>query len=434
MLIGNGSKYLCSVFLVLLFFSQTVYALSLTPEASAGLKYSNNALLQKSNEKDSWIYTGLAGISIEERTKLFSLAANTSIRSESYSNSDLNVDDKYYFNFGLSSRMDVIRRQLSFLLNNSFRQTLIDTSNPGIPDNIQNTNVLTFGSDIRIPLTPRQKLVFMPRYHDFYFETTDADNKQYSATLSWSYAVNPLLVFSIDGGTTKVLYKKNNFTDSDYVSDSLGVGVTRKQERSNINAQFGTTNIKHNAFDDQKGFTGSIRWSRELTDKSSFRLNIHSELRDSSQSLLGLPAGQVAGSGSSDLANEEITRDILRDNSFRMEYNGKKSVAGVNVWAALNNLDYKETLRDRQLKSLGFRLDYQLMKLVTSTLYGSYRYSNEIDLLRKERLRTFGVHVNYRLSHLLSCSFKAENVHNQSDVAIYEYAENSVYLDVTYGR
>ena len=93
MLLGNGSRLFCFIFLALMLFSQGAYALTLTPEVSAGLKYSNNPLLRESNVDGSWIFSTFAAAAIEEHSKLLSLAANTSIRSESYANGDINIDD-----------------------------------------------------------------------------------------------------------------------------------------------------------------------------------------------------------------------------------------------------------------------------------------------------------------------------------------------------
>ena len=434
MLSGTRNRFLYFLFLGVLSLCQPAVALTLTPEASAGLKYSNNPLLRESNLEGSWVLSTYAAAVIEEHSKRFSMAANTSIRSESYSNGDINVDDKYYFNFGLSSRVDVIQRKFSFLINNSFRQTLIDTSNPRIPDNIQDTNVFTFGADIKIPLTARQRLVFSPRVRDFYYEATDADNKQYSSTLGWSYAVNPLLSFSVNGGVTKVQYDNNELTDSDYMSTDLSVGLSRKQKRSRAAVSVGVTKIRRDMIDDQDGFTGSIGWSRELTGKSSLQINMKSVLRDSSESLVEAEVGQDLDGGLIEPEEEEITRDVLRSNSFRVDYSGRKAISAVNVWAAFNDYDYKETLRDKEVSSLGFQLDYQLMQKIKSSVYGSYRFSDEKDLLREDRLRTFGVLVNYRLSRFFSGSFKLQNSKNKSDLDAAEYAETSVFMSIVYGQ
>jgi hypothetical protein len=434
MWLGNGNRLCCFVFFALLLFTQAAYALKLAPEASAGLKYSNNVLLQEANEKSSLVYTGLMGISIEEHSKLFSLTANTSIRSESYANSEINVDDKYYFNLGLSTKMDVIQRRLSFQLGNNFKQTIIDTSTPRVPDNIQDTNVFTFGSDIRIPLTPRQQLVLMPRYRKFYYETTDADNKQYSSTASWIYTLSPLTKLSLNGGITKVFYDDNSVVDSDYVSNNVNLGITRKLKRSNINIRLGVTNIQKDGQKDQNGHTGSLRWVRDLTSKSNISLTIKSELRDSSQSLVGFLGDIELDESLDDLESEEITRDILISNSVRAEYNGRKSIMGFKVWGSFNDLDYKASPRDRELRSAGFQFNYPVMRMLNTTVYGSYRVTKEIDLLREERLRTLGVSANYRLARSLSCSFKLQNVDNQSDVNIYEYDEISVYAGIVYGK
>ena len=86
-----------------------------------------------------------------------------------------------------SAGWEQIRGHLDWNVQNFFTQQSVNSVDGVTPDNIQNTNVFTFGPAISLPISARQGGTVTPEFRDFYYEDLGDDSQQYALSANWLY-------------------------------------------------------------------------------------------------------------------------------------------------------------------------------------------------------------------------------------------------------
>ncbi len=414
---------LLSVLLVLAPFAS---ALEIKPVVSIGLQYTDNAKLTDKNEDSDEIFVGLVGAEISERNGPFRVDANSSLAYDHYFNDT--YGDKHWFNLGANAGWEMIRDRVDWVASDYFSQTQINNLDSSTPDNTQNTNAFTLGSNIFLPVTGRQTITLSPLFSDFYYEDSDTDNQQYGLNAEWLYQLYPNMKTGIDGGVTTVRYKKDD-QNPDYSRYNLDWVVTGSRPRSQYSIRLGGTSINRDKVDNQNGYNGYLSWLYNITGSSSVRAYVETDLTDSSQQYLN----SKNDPGTGDYSNVQTSGDVLRNKIFRMEYNRKKSTLNSTIWTELRDLDYKESPDDRKITEIGAHFDYQATAALTTGIYGIFNKTKETDMSTDYKQYTTGVSAGYRLSRKLSTRFNLQYQKKDSSSNNNEYTEYSAFLGLVYG-
>jgi hypothetical protein len=232
----------------------------------------------------------------------------------------------------------------------------------------------------------------------------------------------------LDGGVTKVSYEDEDL-NPDYTISSLQTVVSASRPRSQYTIKLGATHVDRDRFDDTDGFSGSIDWLYTLTGKSGVRVFAVSDLTDASSNFYSSAVDPGAG----DFTNEQVSGDVLQNNTFRLTYLRQDSTFNTEVWTELRDLDYKESPDDREVQDYGVDLGYRITSLLTTGLDGRYTRTRQTDVDRTDKEYSLGGRVGYQLSPKLSCNLDLRYRDKDSTLSTDEYQEFSVFAGIVYG-
>ncbi len=410
----------------MIFCCSPVFALDIEPGVGVGLEYTDNAALTADDEDSDWIEVGYVGVKIEESSGPLQARATASLNYQNYTQNTFS--DKYYFNLRAIAGWDMIKDRVDWQLQNYFTQRPVDSTEPDTPDNTQNTNVFTFGPTILFPLSGSQTLTLRPTYRNFYYEDLDADNQQYGLLVNWFYQMYRLTGVGLDGGVTRADYDDQRRFPN-YTISNIHFVVSGKRARSEYSIRLGATNANRDRVDDQTGVTGNLTWLVTLAGQSQVRTYIASELTDSNNGLLNASVNPDNG----DFSNEQISGDVLRNSIIRLEYQRQDATLNSRLWGELRDLDYQETLNDREVQAVGAELNYPVTALLSTGVYGRYNRTKLTDVSRTDKRYVVGGSISYQLSRKLHSVFDLQYRNRDSTQDDREYSEMSVFASLVYG-
>ncbi len=128
----------------LCFFSQAVFAVLFEPGVGVGLEYTDNATLVNENQVNDLITAGYVGARVSENEGALTYNATASFNNHSYTQDT--YPDQRYFNLGASADWAMIKDRFNWFLRNSFNQRTVIALNSNTPDNLQDSNIFSFGA------------------------------------------------------------------------------------------------------------------------------------------------------------------------------------------------------------------------------------------------------------------------------------------------
>jgi len=403
-----------------------VSALEIEPGVGAGLLYTDNATLAPDNEEDDLILVGYAGVNVNEDSGPFRVSASADVTHLKYTENSFG--DKTYPGLRAIAGWEQITDHLDWKVQNFFTQQRLDSVDGVTPDNIQNTNVFTFGPAISSPISARQRVTVTPEFRDFYYEDFD-DSQQYALSANWLYRLYRTMDIGLDGGVTRVDYESGGEAQ-DYTRTNIHVGVSGSRTRSTYSVNLGRTRIDREESSSEDGFTGDLTLSYRLTGHSSARAYAASELTDTGNLLLSSETDPENGG----FSNVQTSNDVLRYSIMRLTYGYEGAIIRSSVYGELRDLDYKGTESDRDTGEVGADLDYRVTQLLTTGIGGTYTRIKQTDIGSRDTRYSITGRLGYNLSRKLKANLdvRYQNQSSNSD-SVSEYNESSVFVSLVYG-
>jgi hypothetical protein len=406
--------------------STTLAAAIFEPGVGLGWQYSDNVALTPDNEDADWGAVGYLGGSLIEEGGPLTYNAGGTLTYQRYANKTF--DDQTYFNLNARVRWEQVEGRLNWLVDNFFTQTPINSLGRDVPDNIQNSNVFSFGPDIAIPLSSGHRFSINPFFRDFYYEDTDTDNQQYGLNAGWSYPLYPTMRVGVNAGITDVNYEQDAST-RDATRSQLRAVVSGNRPHSDYSFNFGTSRISRDSGNDQVGFGGGLTYNYNITGHSSVSTRIATDLTDSSQTFFDSEVNPESGNSN----NVQTSSETFRNNVLTIEYTRDDDTFDTRVWGELRDVDYDEALNDREVQELGADLAYNINAYLTTAVFGSFIRYKETDIGRTDKRYLLGGRVGYNFFRTLSVNASVQYRKRDSTQAGFNYDEFSALVGVVYG-
>lgn len=413
-----------TTFVATLLCSFTASATDISTNASVGLRYTDNAGLTSDNEINETIVTTSVGAAINTGGGPFKFNAKASALYEHYSK-DTFADQQVY-TLGMTAGWVTFKNRLDWTLEDYFTQQSIDSLSPDVPDNRQDTNVLTFGPNIYFPISARQTITLKPEYRKFTYESQNADNQQSSLNANWGYQLFRNMNLSLNAGIRKVDYDDSVINGNRFRNFSLIASGQRS--RSNYSLSLGATRVDTENGGGQRGFAGSMTWLLNITDTSSIRTNMSSDLTDANNGLLNFSRSPEDG----DFSNEQISSDVSRNSVIRVAYNKKNERLNSSVWSELRKQKYELTTLDREVQDYGIKFNYPLTAILSTGLSTRYSSTKVIDVGRVDDEYSLNVNFNYRLSRKFSVNLDLKYQEKKTNIGSGEFDELSAFASLVY--
>ena len=405
--------------------STTVSALQFNGDVGVDARYTDNAGLSPSNEKDELITTARIAAAVTENEGPLTGNASATLRQLDYL--DNTFGDQTYFGLGSAFTWVQLDNRLVWSVNDYFSQTSINNLAANTPDNTENANAFSLAAAATIPVADRHRITVAPSFRDFYYETSGNDNQQLGLAAGWAYQLKPAISLSLNGSFSDVDFENTSSSDYERKNANIAVAVTRA--RSRYNATIGATEVKQDSGTKTDGVTGSVSWEHDLTGRSSFIAYVSSDITDTSNIFLSSSINPNTGS----INNVQVSSDIVRNSVFRIAYRRDGATINSGIWAELRDLDYETAMLDREVQEIGTNISYLISPLVTGSVDGRF--------VRTDEKATPSIdnefHVTGRLIYSLSRKLRANaglqvQTKDSTNVPGREYDELSVFAGFSY--
>ena len=409
----------------LLLCSFNVSALVFLPGAGVGLEYTNNIRLTADNQVDDLVAVGYVGFKLEATDGPFLGDVTASLNHTRYTKDTF--DDKRYFNLGASANWEMVKNRFNWFLRNIYGQRLVNTADANTPDNVQDSNIFTFGANIVFPISARKTFTLLPVYRNFYYEFQGNNNQTYSLDASWNHLLTELTNIGITGNAKRVDYDDPVIIDVTFAS--VFFVLSSQFKSSTITTNLGATGVNRDNGQSTEEFAGNLNWVVGLTGLSSFRLFAATGLTDASNSALFA----IEDPGTGDPNDIQITTDVLRSQVLSLAFTRDDGTVISSLSGRLQQLNYSESPNDRRIRSLDALLAYPVSSLLTSSLYARYKHTEFIDVARRDNDYIVGGNLGYKLSPKLNSTFDLKYRTRDSSQAPQNFDAWSVYVNLTYG-
>jgi hypothetical protein len=404
-----------------------VSALEIEPGVGAGLLYTDNATLAPSSDaEDDLIVVGYVGVRITKDSGPLLVDASVDAVHLNYINDSF--DNQTFPGLNATVGWEQIKGRLNWNLQDFLTQQRVNSLDGVTPDNIQNTNVFTFGPAITFPVTDRQSVSIIPLFSDFSYEDLATDNRQYSLAANWNYQMYRTMSVGLTGDVTKVNYESGSGVP-DYTRANVYITISGTGARSAYSINLGSTKTDRDDSSNIDGFTGDLTLQYQLTGRSSARVHVGSNVTDTGNILLNSQTDPQNGG----FSNVQTSDETVRDSIVRFDYNRDDATLQTSAWGELRKLDYELAQSDRDVMSFGVLLDYPVTPLITASLSGTYDRIKQTDLeITDNRYSVIGT-IAYNFTRKLRTSVDLRYQQQTSDISLIEYKELSSFVRLVYG-
>ena len=415
----------------LCFFSQVVFAVLFEPGVGVGLRYTDNATLVSENKVNDLITTSYVGARLSDNEGALTYDTMASFSNDSYTQDTF--PDKRYFNLGASADWAMVKERFNWFLNDRFTQRRVNTLDSNTPDNLQNSNVFTFGANIRSPISARQNVSLIPMFSQFYYETSPTNNKQYSLVANWNYQIFRLTNVGFNLGARKINYTEENLLGQaivDTTFTNMAIIFNGQRLRSSFSANLGATNVKRDNGQEDTGFTGYLNWLADLSSRSKFETLASTDLTDTSKTAFSTVDDPINESGN----DVQITTDVIRNSIINLVYLREDSLWSTSISARYRKLKYSDnTGLDRIIRGLILRFSYQVTQLLSSGAYVNYSRTKSLSTNSLDKDFIVGGNLRYNFSRKLHGMFDLTYRTKDSTDPSRDYDEYSAFVSLVYG-
>lgn len=407
------------------FSSLNAKAMDIMPNAGLAIQYTNNSTKVADNKKSDLLIFSSVGARIDAASGSLQLEADTSLQKINYTKNTF--PNQQYFNLNAKAGWEMLRDRLDWQMQDYFTQRPIDALSPFTPNNTQDSNVFTFGPNIYFRPSDRQLLTLNPEYRDFYYEIQNLDNQQNALDATWTYQLAKELDVGFHGGLNVVDYLDPLITDNTFRHLHLTIANVRPDYsfRSNL----GTTYVERDNNENVRGLTGNMRWSYDISQSSTLRAYIASELTDANNSLLNSEINPDDGG----FSNEQISSEVLRSNVARFSYLKNDAELNTNLWFESRRLVYEFALLDQNAQEAGMEFITPLSSIISTGVNAAFARIDLIDANRKDDQFNLGGSINYRFSRMLLATTDLQYSEVNSSIAAMSYSEVSILFSLVYG-
>lgn len=410
----------------LLICTSNAQALQIDYGIGAGVEYSDNISLVRTNEQDDTGLSLLAGFSLLHSTSALDADIRSGIEYTDYTN-DVFSDETLG-----SLRTDVTWRPvpgvLHWQLEDYFTQTVRSSIDPETPDNRIDANAFSTGPDLFVRIDPVTTIETRLRRADYYFEDTATDSYRNIASVGLVRALRPELDVSAN-----VAYQDANFTETDNIDFTrldYFVRTDSRHGRSELLVDIGVTQIDRDHSEDLDGFLGRVLLTRQVGVYTTLNLEVTSQYTDSGIDLLTAGAAPFE----LDRADEQVSGDLFKDNRIEARYRTGTADRNWGVNLLLRDEDYETLDLDRESAALRFDMHRNLSASLYFNGFAMVRREDYTDLSRKNDDAEVGVGLERRMTRNITARLDyAYNTRSSSD-ALFDYDENRIFFLIYYGR
>jgi hypothetical protein len=315
-----------------------------------------------------------------------------------------------------------------WVVEDNFGQVTRNPLQADTPDNREQTNLLSTGPDITLPLGSRTVFLLSGRYSDNYYEESPSSNESVDATAGIGRKLSEQTLLSVNGSIRDIKYD-NSELFADYTIRSAYLRLASTGARTTLEVDAGYAEAER----DDKTSDGPLfrlEVSYEITSRSTVTLSGGHVFTDSGEALR---VDQQALGPGQDVNTTLAAGDVYRDTYGYLTFDTARETGSFSASIFARKERHEDQVGlDRDIAGAGLTWLHRLGSRLELSFEGSYNDENFVvgDLSFQEWYAGLGLGVRLTPTVSLRTSF----YHNvgSGDGTSRDYEENTAYLGIRY--
>lgn len=307
------------------------------------------------------------------------------------------------------------------------------------PDNLQQTNVFTFGPVLHFLLGESARGQAAVHYINSYAQDTkDFNSHRIQGLLGVTKDLNATDLLSMNLEVQRVSLAELAAT-SDYDRRGLFAGYVSKLSHLQIDLVLGWSQLDFKAAETPtvSGPLERLTLEYSPTQRSKLSLSAAREYSDAAQDmLLQAPTGILEGTGRGvDVGSTTVDAQVYLEHRLRLAYTFEGARLTLSVAPLYRKLGYiNDPTLDQTTRGAGINIDYRLRPTLTMSFVAVGERLNYDFLDRRDTTFNYGLDLVEQLNPHWGLRISLLHQQRNSDQAGQNYRENQIYLGILYNR
>ncbi|WDS36912.1 outer membrane beta-barrel protein [Pseudoxanthomonas sp.] len=307
------------------------------------------------------------------------------------------------------------------------------------PDNLQQTNVFTFGPVFHFLLGGATRGQAAVHYISSYAEKTkDFNSHRTQESLGITRDMNATDRLSMTLQVQQVSLTELAATP-DYDRRELLAGYVSELSHLQIDLGLGWSQLdfKQTGMPTASGPLQRLTMNYRPTERSTLSLSAAREYSDAAQDmLLQAPTGILEGTGRGvDVGNTTVDAQVYLERRFRLAYTFQGERLTLTAAPLYRRLGYiNDPTLDQKTRGAGINISYKLRPTLTLSMVSVYERLAYDTIDRRDNTINYGLDIVKRLNPRWGWRISLLHQQRSSNQAEQDYHENQIYFGILYNR
>jgi hypothetical protein len=313
----------------------------------------------------------------------------------------------------------------------------INLRDPGVPGNLQQTNVFTTGPTLRFRLAPTMRGQAELRYIDSYAEDETAFNSQrVAAAFRLFHDLSATRHLSGNFETQDIRFDNSQLA-TDYKQYSAYAGYTQALARIDLDLALGYSYLQFDHGGDASGPLARASASWRATERSTFGVGFAWQYSDAAAGMLDGRAALDLGLGGIGIGGAMISPDVYRERSINGTYSFQSTRLNIAATLRAGTFRYEQDsvmISDRDEYGAGINLGYLLRPRTTLGVAAEATRRSFTELDASDRDYRYGLYLVQQMSRHWRWRVDLGRYERHANADETSFNENSIYLRLVYTR
>jgi hypothetical protein len=415
--------------------TQDVGAAALTYNLGFRSEHSDNIFrLPNERERQSEVINAInAGFSYLEKTSTFNASVVGSVVYNDYYR-DTFADDTN-FTLGAHGELFFVPEVISWVVADSFRKVQIDSLQPDIPTNRQNSNVFATGPNIYLRVGPVDTVTLEGRYGRAWTGNVDIDNDRDSFATRWAHRMSVHSTLSLSYEYLGVDYD-NSILNDDFRRQNYFLRANVHAAGSDYTLDLGRTRIDLERGNPTSNWLIRLDSTWQTSSISSVNVLYGRGYSDTGAELLPTEVSSQASMGGAipRLGADVVTGEPFYTERTDLSYTRRGSTFPWTARLFSRNIDYELSPNDRQEKGSLIDVSYLHSSSLSFQVSSGYTILSFDQPVSEIRDVNTGVGLTYRAGPSLTAGLDLRRFGRKSTDSSREYTDNRIAFTITYSN
>lgn len=400
------------------------------------LAYDTNVGRVETGARPDLIQSLFGGVLYTERLGAFSARAIAQVEWRHFYRGTFSDDRTGYLDG--SALWTIVPQRLTWVLDDTFREVLLNVTAPDTPGNRTQSNALNTGPDVTFAVDSANAILFGARYGRLDIKNSTGDNRRYSGLLQGLHAFSPQTSMSLNYEAAKIFFEPQAQAFPEVLIQNLYARFQALNAGNAANGgtvDVGTTKVIRYTAPPLDGRLVRVGFSRALSRQLEIRFAYADQVSDTySDQIRGIASSRapsdagVVGAGATNFGTGDLYHTkrgelALGNHGEALEYTFAGYARRVDYFT-LDQNDY-----DEKGGKLGGNWTSGARRLLA---YADYLQRTFTNLDRTDIIVNYGLGVDYRLNGNVTVTLTGSVAKQESTIPGNSFIDQRVMVAVGY--